>query len=362
MEQPGPRLAALRLAFWLAVDFVIGILMLVFGDPGTQFAGLAAIGIVLITLAVVFVILAVFGIGLGIESWFPNYSGRLEALAVDAFTVGLLAIVLANLGPVSWNPILIAYVLVQLPLVLFSRTAGQLLAGVDVVHTRTEPRGLAGTLLEEAVLQLSVLQAALVLALWLTRRLPGIESWWTKVSTTDRVLRKHHSAAHVLAAVLALVFVGVGSCSMSIAPAAMADQVRYNRATVCEGDEPRHPPTCLVEMAATLLDVHDDITRDQNGMVIDSIYYVQVSISNQPQSLQADTTQGTAVIDSLYVGEHVTAGLWDGSLVLVRSEDGDVWADGMRPGENSGAWLFWLGLSIAAVGLVLGGAIRIGRG
>jgi len=336
--------------------------MLVFGDPGTQFAALGVIGIVLVTVTVLIALAAVATVVWRIESWFPHGNSRLEALAVDAFVMGLLSIVLVNLDLVTWNPILVAYVLVQLPLAVFGRTAGQLLAGVHVVHTRPEPRGLGGTLLEEAVLQLSILQAILVVAIWLGRRLPGLKSWWTSLSTTDRVSRKHYSAAHALAAVLALVLVGIGSCSMSIAPASMADQARYNRATACEGGEPPHPPTCLVEMPATVLDVHDDVTRDKNGYVMDSIYYVQVSISDQPQSLQADTTRGTAVIDSLYVGEHVTAGLWDGALVLVRSESGDVWEDGMRPGENSGTWLFSLGLAIAAVGLVLGGAIRIGRG
>jgi hypothetical protein len=339
---------------------VIGILMLVFGGPGTQFAALAVIGIILVTVAVLIVLAAVSGAVWGIESMFPHSGARLEALAADAFVVGLLSIMLANLG-VPWNPILVAYIVAQLPLVLFGRSFGQFLAGVDVMHSRTEPRSLGGTLLEEAVLQLSVLEGLLVVTIWLLRRLPAVESLWADISTRDRTLRKHHGAAHGLAAVLALVLVGIGSCSMSIAPASMADQARYNRATACEGGEPPHPPTCLVEMPATVLDVHADITRDSSGNIQDAIYYVQVSISNQPQSLQADTTQGTDVIDSLYVGEHVTAGLWDGALVLVRSEAGDVWEDGMRPGENSGAWLLWLGLSIAAVGLVLGAAIRIGH-
>ena len=336
--------------------------MLVFGDPGTQFAALGVIGIVLVTVAVLIAMAAIAGVVWRIESWFPHGSSRLEALAVDAFVMGLLSIVLVNLGLVTWNPILVAYVLVQLPLAVFGRTAGQLLAGVHVVHIRPEPRGLGGTLLEEAVLQLSILQAILVLAIWLGRRLPGLKSWWTSLSTRDRVSRKHYSAAHALAAVLALVLVGIGSCSMSIAPASMADQARYNRATACEGGEPPHPPTCLVELPATVLDVHSDITRDQNGNVIDALYYVQVSVNSHPQSIMADTTQGTRVIDLLYVGEHVTAGLWDGTLVLVRSGDGDVWGDGQRPGQSSGAWLLWLGLGIAAVGLVLGAAIRIGRG
>jgi len=335
--------------------------MLVFGDPGTQFAALGVIGIVLVTVAVLILLAAVSGAVWGIESLFPHSGARLEALAADAFVVGLLSIVLANLG-VPWNPILVAYIVAQLPLVLFGRSFGQVLAGVAVVHSRTEPRSLGGTLLEEAVLQLAVLEAILVVMIWMLRRLPGIESVWADISTRDRTLRKHHSVAHALAAVLALVLVGIGSCSMSIAPASMADQARYNRATACEGGEPPHPPTCLVELPATVLDVHSDITRDQNGNVIDALYYVQVSVNSHPQSIMADTTQGTRVIDLLYVGEHVTAGLWDGTLVLVRSGDGDVWGDGQRPGQSSGAWLLWLGLGIAAVGLVLGAAIRIGRG
>jgi hypothetical protein len=353
----------LKLAFWLAVDFVIGILMLVFGDPGTQFAALGVIGILLVTVVVLILLAAAGGAVWGIESLFPHSGARLEALAADAFLVGFLSILLANLR-VPWNPILVAYIVAQLPLVLFRRSLGQFLAGVDVVHSRTQPRSLGGTLLEEAVLQLSVIEAIVVVMAWMLRRLPAIEPLWADISTRDRTLRKHHSAAHGLAAVLALVLVGVGACGVSAAPSYMASQAVYNGATACEGGEPAHPPTCLVEAPATVLDVHADITRDANGNVIqsDTIYYVQVSVSGQPQSLSADTTQGTSVIDSLYVGENVTAGLWDGALVLVRSEAGDVWEDGMRPGESSGAWLLWLGLGVVAVGLVLGAAIRIGRG
>ena len=148
---------------------------------------------------------------------------------------------------------------------------------------------------------------------------------------------------------------------MSLAPSTIAKTANYNRAQACKGGEPPHPPTCLVEMPATVLDVHNEVARDEQGTVIDSLDYIQVSLNGQPESLQADTTQGTYVIDRLFAGESVTAGLWDGELVLVRSDDGDVWEDGRRPGESSGAWLLWLGLGVALAGLVLGAAITMRR-
>lgn len=351
----------MRLAFWLVVDLVIGILMLVFGDAKTQYAGLGIIGITLVVVVVIGVIGAVAGVGWGLESLFPHSGWRLEALAADLFLLGVLSLGLANLGVPSWNPILMAYVVVQVPLLVFGRTAGEFVAGVSVVHGRSEPRGLVGTLLEEAVLRLALLQAVLVLAVWALRRLPGFETRWIEISTRHRIVGVTHSRARGLAAILALGLIGVGACSMSLAPATMADSANLNRAQACIGEKSTNPPTCLVEVPATVLDVHDDITRDKDGNILDSIYYVQVSIHGQPQSLQADTTLGTRVLDRLHAGEDVTAGLWGGALVLVRSDDGDVWADGSRPGESSGPWVLWLGLGMALIGFVLVAVLNMRR-
>ena len=348
----------MKLAFWLVVDLVVGILMLVFGDPKAQFAGLAVIAITLVVVVVLVAIGAIAGLGWGLESLFPHSGRRFEALAADLFMLGVLSFALANLGIGSWNPILVSYVVVQLPLAVFGVTAGQLLAGVDVVHTRSEPRGLARTLVEEAVLQLSVIQAALVVAIWLLRRLASFEQWWREISTRDRVASQNQSTARGIAAILALVLVGLGACSTSIVPATIADSTNYDRARACVGGEPTHPPTCLVEVPTTVLDIHDEITRDKNGNVIDSLYYVQVSLNGHPQSLLADTTRGTEVLDRLQDGESVTAGLWDGELVLVRAEEGDVWADGRRPGEDPGTAFLWLGLAVGLAGLLLGAAVR----
>lgn len=351
----------MKLAFWIVVDFIIGILMLIFGDPKTQFAGLWVIGILLVTIAVVIVLAAVSGVIWSIERWLPHSVGRLEALAADLFLLGVIALVINNTHIGSWNPILVAYLVVQLPLLLFGRTPGQILVGFVLVHDRVQPRGLADALLEEAVLQMSMLQALLVLAAWLLRQLPGIQSIWKDLSVRNRVVPQRHSPAHSLATILALGFVGIGSCSLSIAPQAIADSTAYNRAQACLNGQATHPPTCLVEVPATVLDVHADFANDHNGNVTDAIYYIQVSINGNAQSLQADTTQGLHVINSLYVGEQVIAGTWNGELVLVRSADGDVWQDGGRPGENSGAWLLWVGLGFVAVGLVVGAVIGIGR-
>jgi len=219
----------LRLAFWLVVDLVIGILMLVFGDAKTQYAGLGIIGITLVVVVVIGVIGAVAGVGWGLESLFPHSGWRLEALAADLFLLGVLSLGLANLGVPSWNPILMAYVVVQVPLLVFGRTAGEFVAGVSVVHDRSEPRGLVGTLLEEAVVRLAVLQAVLVLVVWALRRLPGFETRWIEISTRHRIVGVTHSRARGLAAILALGLIGIGACSMSLAPATMADSANLNR-------------------------------------------------------------------------------------------------------------------------------------